>query len=64
MGCWILLNKTMFIFSKSLQILFPPFLNLIFQGKTILIFLVWNCTAASTGPCPFLELSQASISLF
>lgn len=39
----------MFICSKSFQILGPCLLNLIFQGKIILIFLGWNFTAASVG---------------
>ena len=54
-GFGALLNKTLFILSKSLQILCPLLLNLIFQDKTIPIFLVWNCTASSAGPCPLGE---------
>ena len=62
-GFGVLLNKTTFTLSKSLQILSLPLLNLIFQGKTILVFLVWNCSAASAGPWPFGGTSQVSWSL-
>lgn len=51
-GFGVLLNKTPFTLPKSLQILPAPLLNLIFQGKTMLVFLAWNCPAASAGPWP------------
>lgn len=32
MGFGVLLTKTLFTLSNSLQILFPPLINLVFQG--------------------------------